>query len=68
MARGWIHTIYENELWHNEAEDGRRLSSHLSKDQAVAHGRAAARVWRTGHVIHNEDGTIAARNIYDGDS
>jgi hypothetical protein len=67
MARGWIHTVYKNDSWHNEVEDGRHLSSHRSKDQAIASGRAAARVWRTEHVIHNEDGTIAARISYDAE-
>jgi hypothetical protein len=64
MARGWIHTVYRNDWWHNEVEDGEHLSSHYTRDQAVASGLAAARVWRTEHVIHNLDGTIAERNSY----
>lgn len=67
MARGWIHTVYEYGLWHNELEEGERVSSHRSREEAVTHGRAYARVWRTRHVVHNEDGTIAARNNYDGE-
>jgi uncharacterized protein DUF2188 len=67
MARGWIHTVYKNDFWHNEVEGGEHLSSHVRNDQAVASGRAAERVRRTHHVIHNADGTVAERESYGSD-
>jgi Uncharacterized protein conserved in bacteria (DUF2188) len=67
MARGWIHTVYKAGIWVNEAEDEGRLSSHATKDEAVAAGRREAIARRTEHVIHHLDGTIAERNSYGND-
>jgi hypothetical protein len=43
------------------------MSSHRTKEEAVAAGRETARARRTEHVIHNLDGTIAERNSYGND-
>jgi hypothetical protein len=40
------------------------MSSHRTKEEAVAAERETARARRTEHVIHNLDGTIAERNSY----
>lgn len=63
MARGWIHTVHKIK-WVNEVEEGEQLSSHWSKQAAVAVGRRQAQERRTSHVIHNTDGTIAEQKSY----
>lgn len=67
MARGWIHTVYKNDIWVNEVEGEGQISSHVTKEEAVDAGREAARSRSTEHVIHNMDGTIAERNSYGND-
>ncbi len=67
MSRGWIHTVYKNDIWVNEIEGEGQISSHATKQEAVAAGREAARARSTEHVIHHTDGTIAERNSYGND-
>ena len=68
MARGFIHTVFKNEKWVNEVEEGEVLGSgYATKDEAVASGRARAKQDKTEHVIHNQDGTIGERNSYGND-
>ena len=68
MARGWIHTVYRDDRWVNEVEDGERASSaHDTKEEAVARGRELAMNRKTEHVIHNQDGSISERNSYGND-
>lgn len=68
MARGWIHTVHKNGQWVNEIEGGQVLSTHSTKEAAVAAGREEAKRRKTEHVIHNLDGTISERNSYGPDS
>jgi Uncharacterized protein conserved in bacteria (DUF2188) len=68
MADGFIHTVYKNEQWVNEIEDGSEFGgSHRTKEEAVSAGRDRARQDKTEHVIHNQDGTISGRNSYGND-
>jgi len=67
LSRGWVHTVYRGGIWVNEVEGNGQLSSHATKEEAVAAGRDAARARRTEHVIHHVDGTIAERNSYGND-
>jgi hypothetical protein len=67
MARGWIHTVYREGFWINEVEDGGQISRRETKERAVEVGREAAQARGTEHVIHDRDGTIAARNSYGND-
>lgn len=68
MARGWIHTTYRDPLWVNVVEGSESpLSSHLTKSEAVEHGRKLAIRAGTEHVVHNRDGSIAYRNTYGPD-
>jgi Uncharacterized protein conserved in bacteria (DUF2188) len=68
MASGFVHTVYKNERWVNEIEEGAEFGgSHPTKDDAVSAGRARARQDKTEHVIHNQDGTISERNSYGND-
>jgi uncharacterized protein DUF2188 len=67
LSRGWIHTVHKNGVWVNEVEGEGQMSSHRTKEEAVAAGRETARARRTEHVIHNLDGAIAERNSYDTD-
>jgi hypothetical protein len=63
MAKGFIHTVYKNEQWINEVEEGEEIGGvHATKDEAVRAGRARAQQDRTELVIHNQDGTIGERN------
>jgi hypothetical protein len=68
MAKGFIHTVYKNDEWINEFEEGAELGlAHRTKEAAVAAGRDRAQSDRTEHVIHNQDGTIGERNSYGND-
>ena len=68
MAKGFIHTVYKDQQWINEVEEGPEIGGvHARKDEAVQAGRARAQQDRTEHVIHNEDGTIGERNSYGND-
>lgn len=42
MARGWVHTVYKGGIWVNEIEGQGQLSSHATKEEAVAAGRREA--------------------------
>jgi Uncharacterized protein conserved in bacteria (DUF2188) len=65
MARGFIHTVYKNEQWINEVEEGSTFGGpHSTKEEAVAAGRTRAQQDKTEHVIHNQDGTISERKSY----
>lgn len=68
MAKGFIHTVYKNEQWINELEEGSEFGgAHATKEDAVAAGRERAKQDKTEHVIHNQDGTIGERNSYGRD-
>ena len=64
MSRGWFHTVHKQGVWVNVVVGEVQMSSHRTKEEAVAAGRETARARRTEHVIHNLDGTIAERNSY----
>jgi hypothetical protein len=65
MATGLIHTVYKNEEWINEVEEGSAFGGpHSTKGEAVAAGRTRAQQDKTEHVIHNQDGTISELNSY----
>lgn len=68
MAKGFIHTVFEDGHWVNEVEEGERIGGvHATKNEAVEVGRARARQDETEHVIHNQDGTISERNSHGND-
>ena len=67
MGRDEVHTVHRAGKWVNEAEDGVGRTFHHTKEEAVAAGRLRARVNRTDHVVHDEDGTIAYQESYTGD-
>jgi hypothetical protein len=68
MAKGYIHTVYKDDRWVNDVEEGEQLGGfHATKEEAVSAGRARAQKKRTEHVIHNEDGTIGERSSYGND-
>lgn len=52
--------------WVNQSE-GKELSRHGTKREAVAAGREAARAQQVEHTIHRKDGRIGARNSYGND-
>ena len=69
MAQGFVHTVYKNETWINELEEGNQLpGTYDTKEQAVAAGRDKARSDRTEHVIHKQNGQIEDRNSYGNDA
>jgi hypothetical protein len=68
MAAGYMHTVYKQGNWLNEIEGQGELTGHYTtKEAAVSVGRAEAKRRETGHVIHNQDGTISERNSYGND-
>jgi len=67
MASGAVHTVHKNGEWVNEVEGGGTLSTHATKEEAVAAGRREAIARKTEHVIHNLDGRISEKNSYGND-
>jgi hypothetical protein len=68
MAKGFVHTVYKNDQWINEVEEGEKIGGvHATKEEAISAGRARARQDATEHVIHNQDGTIGERSSYGKD-
>lgn len=65
---GGVHTTPrpEGSGWWNKV-DGRVLSRHRIKSEAVTMGREIARSLRVEHTIHNEDGQIGEKNSYGGE-
>ena len=62
-----IHTVPTEDGWANRREGGNRASStHDTKAEAQAAGRAAAKRDGIEHLIH-KDGTIGERNPYGND-
>jgi hypothetical protein len=69
MTRGGgVHTVpaAEKPGWWNKL-DGRVLSRHRLKIEAVRAGREMARLLRVEHTIHREDGQISEKNSYGND-
>ena len=57
-----IHTVRREGVWVNELEgEGRVPGDHREKDEAREAGREIAHAIHAEHVIHNIDGSIAAR-------
>lgn len=63
-----IHTVPTEDGWANRRAGGERASStHSTKAEAQAAGRAAAKKDGVEHLIHNKDGKISGRNSYGND-
>jgi len=68
VARGFVHTVYKNETWINQLEEGNELpGTYETKAAAVAAGRSQAMSDHTEHVIHKQNGQIEKRNSYGND-
>src|SRR4051812_24030627 len=68
MADGFIHPVWKDAEWQNQIEGGDRSpGSYVNKAEAREAGRSRALAVGTGHVIHNQDGTISDRNSYGND-
>ena len=65
---GGVHTVPAagGTGWWNK-EDGRVLSRHRLKREAVVAGREIARGLRVEHTIHRGDGRISQKNSYGND-
>lgn len=65
MATGDIETYFEGGVWKNRPQGNQRASStHETKAEAQAAGRAMAIDREVEHVIKKMDGTIGDRNTY----
>jgi len=63
-----VHTVPTDGGWANRREGAKRASStHTTKAEAQAAGRAAAKKDHVEHLIHRQDGTIGERNSYGSD-
>lgn len=70
MKTKGIHTVFNSKRnrWVNKREKSSRpLSSHLTKETAVARGRSIAKKGKVEHVIHYQAGPIQKRNSYGND-
>jgi hypothetical protein len=68
MAKGFVHTVYKNNEWINELEEGDQFgAAHATKEEAVSAGLRRAQDDQTEHVIHNQDGEISERSSYGTD-
>ena len=65
---GGVHTVPvpNGPGWRNE-RNGKILSRHDTKAEAVAAGRESAILLREEHSIHREDGAITEKNSYGND-
>jgi hypothetical protein len=66
MAEGDVHTYYENGLWKNRIEGGRRASNTaVRRNDAVSVGRWMARDRRVDHLVHDAGGgEVVERRSY----
>ena len=66
---GGVHTVpaADRPGWWNKV-DGKILSRHRRKEDAVEAGREIARMLRVEHSIHKADGTIGEKNSYGNDA
>lgn len=65
MAQGDVHTYYEDGLWKNRVEGGRRASNTSPRrTDAVLAGRLIAKKRRVGHVVHTPDGDVETERDY----
>jgi hypothetical protein len=65
---GGVHTVPSpiGAGWWNKV-DGRVISRHRLKENAVEVGRAVARELKVEHTIHKSDGSIGEKNSYGND-
>ena len=65
---GGIHTVPSpvGSGWWNSM-DGKVISRHRRKEEAVDVGRDVARRFKVEHTIHLSDGTIGEKNSYGND-
>jgi hypothetical protein len=65
---GGVHTVLlaERDRWCNKV-DGKVVSRHRRKVEAVIAGREIARRLEVEHTIHREDGQISEKNSYGRD-
>ncbi|MEU4253100.1 DUF2188 domain-containing protein [Amycolatopsis sp. NPDC026612] len=65
MAEGDVHTYYEDGLWKNRVEGGRRASNTSPRRvDAVLAGRQIARKRRVGHFVHTPEGEVETTRDY----
>jgi hypothetical protein len=66
---GGVHTVPapDQPRWWNKV-DGKIVSRHLRKEDAVEAGREIARKLGVEHTIHRTDGVITEKNSYGNDS
>ena len=62
---GGVHTVPAPGWWN--VMDGKVLSKHRHKEQAVEAGREIARKVEVEHTIHLENGKIGEKNSYGND-
>jgi hypothetical protein len=67
VARGDVHTYYEDGVWKNRVEGGVRASqTAVRRTDAVFHGKSMARKRRVTHLIHDRDGAVQEQNDFRG--
>ena len=62
---GGVHTVPAPGWWN--VRDGKVLSKHRRKSEAVEAGRVIAQQLEEEHTIHNADGVIGEKNSYGND-
>ena len=63
-----VHTVPTESGWANKREGSQRaMNKYLTKAEAQAAGRIAAKKDGVEHLIHKKDGTIGERNSYGND-
>lgn len=67
---GGVHTVCDERGGWSNTLDGRVLSRHRAKDDAIETGRAIARQLEAQHTVHGPDGGIVEvrRPMLDGDN
>ncbi len=67
MAKKPVHTVPNgNSGWKN-VQNGKEISHHRTKENAMERGREEAKRGSTEHVEHNRNGRISGSNSYGND-
>ena len=65
VAQGFVHTVYKNEMWFNELEEGNALpGTFATKEEAVAAGRVEGVTLQVERLVAGGDEGIANQHTH----
>jgi hypothetical protein len=60
-----VHTLYEGSAWRNKVDGLQQGVAHASRTAALTAGRAIAAELGAEHHLHDVDGTVVERHVYE---